>query len=365
MKILLCSPFVGIIGGISLWTNHILTYFEKTDSDISLDFVDCGRKSDIQPNTKIHTRVYLGVREYKEILLNIKGKLQKTKFDALHLVSSGSFSLFKDYLILKWAKEKKIKTVLHFHFGRIPTIFSTRNWEYRVIKKVLAKADSIVVIDPVSFQILKNEGYKNVYFLPNPLSPNVVDIIKNNPEIERQPNKILFVGHAIITKGIFELMSATKDINGIEVHIIGPIPVEVENQLKLQIDDEENKYFLVGVKNHEKVIKEMLSSRIFVLPSYTEGFPNVILESMASGCCIVATDVGAIPEMLDAASERPCGHIIEPKNAEQLKENILKIFRNKEESDQMAINAQKKVNEKYQIDSVAEQLINIWKQFQA
>ena len=365
MKILLCSPCEGIIGGISLWTKHILTYFEKTDSNIALDFVDCGRKSDIQPNTKISTRVYLGVREYKEILLSIKGKLQKTKFDALHLVSSGSFSLFKDYLILKWANEKKIKTVLHFHFGRIPSIFSARKWEYRIIKKVLAKADSIVVIDPVSFQTLKDEGYKNVTFLPNPLSPGVVDIIKNNPEIERQPNKILFVGHAIITKGIFELMSATKDINGIEVHIIGPIPVEVENELKLEMADSQNKYFLVGVKNHEKVIKEMLSSRIFVLPSYTEGFPNVILESMASGCCIIATDVGAMPEMLDANSTAPCGHIIKPKNAEQLKEAILKTFRNKEESDQMARNARRKVNGKYQIDSVAEQLINIWKNTQA
>jgi len=49
-----------------------------------------------------------------------------------------------------------------------------------------------------------------------------------------------------------------------------------------------------------------------VLPSHTEAFPFVVLEAMALGKAIVATDVGAIPEML--AWE--CGILVKPKDVE-------------------------------------------------
>ena len=57
----------------------------------------------------------------------------------------------------------------------------------------------------------------------------------------------------------------------------------------------------VEVKNYEltkKQEKDYAQADLFVFPSYSEGFPNVILESMAAGCAIVTTNVGAIPQML-------------------------------------------------------------------
>ena len=43
----------------------------------------------------------------------------------------------------------------------------------------------------------------------------------------------------------------------------------------------------------------MSTCDIFVLPSHTEGFPNAVAEAMAQGRAVVATDVGAVPDMLD------------------------------------------------------------------
>jgi len=65
----------------------------------------------------------------------------------------------------------------------------------------------------------------------------------------------------------------------------------------------------------EEAWSEMLAAQVFVLPTHTEGFPNVILEAMAAGKAMVSTRVGAIAEMLDADGAEPCGLVVEPRAA--------------------------------------------------
>ena len=104
----------------------------------------------------------------------------------------------------------------------------------------------------------------------------------------------------------------------------------------------------------------MLSSGVFVLPTYSEGFPNVIIESMACACPIVTTSVGAIPEMLDIENGENYGLCVEPKNVEQLKDAIIRMLDNKDFASHCGINAQKRVNEMYSMTKVWQQMEQIW-----
>ena len=97
------------------------------------------------------------------------------------------------------------------------------------------------------------------------------------------------------------------------------------------------------------------------MPTYTEGFPNALLESMACGCPIIASAVGAIPEMLEDENGKHFGVLIEPKNVEALKTAILRMLSDTQFKEECGINAQKRVFERYNINNVANQLINIWK----
>ena len=125
-------------------------------------------------------------------------------------------------------------------------------------------------------------------------------------------------------------------------------------------EDNESWLEIAGEQSFENTIKEMISAAVFVLPTYTEGFPNVIIESMACGCPIVTTCVGAIPEMLDIENGNNYGICVEPKNVKALKESIQKMLNNREYALECGKNAQRRVNELYSMSKVWSQLEAIW-----
>lgn len=69
MKVLLCSPYNGVLGGISRWTEHIVQYYNsnKTD-DLELEIFSLGRKNAITNDTPLIKRILYGFAEYKPLL---------------------------------------------------------------------------------------------------------------------------------------------------------------------------------------------------------------------------------------------------------------------------------------------------------
>ena len=144
---------------------------------------------------------------------------------------------------------------------------------------------------------LVSYGFTNVYKVPNPLSQELESEIRSMaPAVKRLPRRILFVGHVLPSKGVYELVNACSGINDIELRVVGRVEDKVKDELQSLASVSAGKWLnILGEKSQEEVLHEMLSCEIFVLPSYTEGFPNVIIEAMACGAPIIATGVGAIP----------------------------------------------------------------------
>ena len=104
----------------------------------------------------------------------------------------------------------------------------------------------------------------------------------------------------------------------------------------------------------------MLSCNLFVLPTYTEGFPNVILESMACACPIITTPVGAIPEMLDSKSGHPCGSLVKVRDAQELQARIESYLKAPAEAITMGKYAKNRVYTVYSMDAVWKLLLEVW-----
>ena len=361
LRILLISPYKGIQGGISRWTEHIMNFYNSScyAKDLQLQLLPVQRSKFITRKS-IFNRLIYGIFDYSRIIHNFKKEVNLHKFDLVHIASSASISLLKDLHIIKYAKKHNLKTIIHFHFGRIPELIRKDNWESKLLKKVVSLADIVIVMDRLSFITIENCGYKNIVFLPNPVAPQISEIVSRNFDIVREPGKILFVGHVVRTKGIFELMDSFKRLNNknLILRIIGHIEPEVKKTISGEIGNYNIEIF--GEKPYEEIIKDMMSCDIFVLPTYTEGFPNVILESMACECAIISTKVGAIPEMLEEDRFGKYGLLIEPKNTNQLFDAIRKMLADSKLKKQCGENCKRRVYERYSIDVVWNQLLSIW-----
>src|SRR4029077_19249917 len=83
--------------------------------------------------------------------------------------------------------------------------------------------------------------------------------------------------------------------------------------------------YLAGVRNDlDRFIAQL---DLFVLPSYTEGMPNVVLESCAAGVPVVATAVGGTPEIIE---DGVSGFLSPPGDSEQLLAAIDEALENEE-----------------------------------
>ncbi len=122
--------------------------------------------------------------------------------------------------------------------------------------------------------------------------------------------RFVFMGRYERRKGIEELHATIKqllpDFNFL-FDIVGPIPAH------LQIRSDRIRYW--GLVREEQQVRSILAKGdVLVCPSYAEGMPTVILEAMASGLAIIATNVGAVGDLVAEDN----GWIIPPGQTEAL-----------------------------------------------
>lgn len=364
MRVLLCSPFNSEQnnnpGGIIVWTKNIKEYYDNsTDSkDLELEIYPLDRSVYVYGKSSRILRIWVGLKDYLRHAFRIYKKLHCKKYDIIHLSSSASFSLYKDWLILRIANILNVETVIHFHFGRIPELCSKNNWEWKLLKKVLQQSSKAIVMDARTYSVLK-EVKDRVYNVPNPLSIQVTRTIDHIQVGKRTGRTVLFVGHVVKDKGVYDLVQACASIPNVQLKMVGKV-LPKDKEIILSSLDDNSWIEFTGPLSYEKVLQEMLKCGVFVLPSYTEGFPNVIIESMYCGCPIVATNVGAIPEMLNVSNETCAGICVEPGDVEQLRNAIRLILDKINYAEKLGHNAKQRVVDEYSITAVWNMLNKIW-----
>jgi glycosyltransferase involved in cell wall biosynthesis len=256
----------------------------------------------------------------------------------------------------------RIPLVLHVHFGRIPAIETSNTWEWRAFLSAARRSIRILVLDKASAQVLYVAGLgARTFVLPNGILLNSMPPKPVNRPAQR---RVLFVGWVIPSKGIGELITAWQRIasSDWQLRIAGPVTQEYAIEIRLRAALQDNSINVLGELPHDKALQEIADCDIFVLPSHTEGFPYVILEAMAYERPIVATCVGAIPDMLCARSPMPCGIIVEPKQVEPLAAALWTLMRDPEQRNRLGACAKDRVHLEYSMSTVMDRLVELWAQ---
>ena len=170
--------------------------------------------------------------------------------------------------------------------------------------------------------------------------PNGVDIEKFKPagkeyarnmlNLPQDKKIVLFVGALKKIKGVDYLIEAAKNFldTNIRLYMVGRDDGMKKSLEKRAHELEIGNYIkFTGPLNHEDIPLWFSASDILVLPSLSEGRPNVVLEAFACEVPVVATNVGGIPELIINGKT---GYLVPAKNPKELSEKVNNLLGNRD-----------------------------------
>jgi len=270
----------------------------------------------------------------------------------IHVASYGSF--FRKKLYIDTLRFFKKNIILHLHGATFLEFFDNSS-KQKIINNTFKKANKVIVLsESWKREINKRMNLDNVEVINNGV------IFHNNHFGLGKDNSFLFLGRLGKRKGTYDLLKAIKivgkDYPQIRFYFCGDGEIEQVNKL---IKEEKLEHF-VSVegwcsKNKIKEILRVVSTMI--LPSYNEGLPMSILESMEQGKIIISTNVGGIPEVV---VDNENGYLVEPGNVDQIKESIIKVISNHKKNIVISNNNISKIHDHFNVKVINKKIGEIY-----
>jgi len=352
----LVAPCPPPYGGITHWVTLLLLRVGKDDS-VTVKVIDTSPRwrsiGTVSPFIRALGGALQLLRDWWRFVIFVTA----TKVDVVHLTTSGAFALWRDAAILGACKVAGIPSVLHVHYGRLG-VMSRSNFEFRLFLRVAGFASAVVAIDGRTFdRLVSNLPSRHIYNIPNFIDLDSLPS-RHDTNVDGARKKVVFLGWVVRTKGVEELLNAWSKLSfsGWNLEIIGPCEEAYLAELKAAYPL--STVTFAGSMAHSEAMRSLSQADVFVLPSHTEGFPNVILEAMAMGLAIVASDVGAIPEMLADDS----GLLCSPKDVEGLTAALAQVMGSSTLRTKLASRAISRVKSHYSLDVIYAEYANLWSQ---
>ncbi|MCP4608623.1 MAG: glycosyltransferase family 4 protein [Planctomycetes bacterium] len=227
-----------------------------------------------------------------------------------------------------------------------------------------AIADKIILYSPNLIKEWDLEQYKNKTLIASRHYLNF-DKFTNQKSLQERDPYVGYAGRLSEEKGVLNLIQAGPGIlkNQVDMKLL----IGGDGYLQQSIEDflSEVEWAdmvqLLGWIPHDELPDFLNQLKLLVLPSYTEGLPNVMLEAMACGTPVLATPVGAVPDII---KDGLTGFIMEDNSPNCIAKNIARAFKHPD-LQQIANNARDLVERQFTYEAAMKQYNNLFNDLQS
>ncbi len=340
-KVLMAGPDRSVHGGISGVVNNY--YDAGLDKLIDLYYI--GTMVEGSKGAKL----LCAVKAYLRFLVKLP------RYDIVHVNMASDSSYYRKSIFVRTAKICRKKIVIHQHGGNFPEFYEKELSDAgrRHVREVLSMGDAFLVLGTAWKKFFGAIiGEDKITVLP--------DAIQIPAAVDKQygVHKILFLGRLCKAKGIGELLAVMPGLRAnypdVRLYLGG---IWEDEELKARAHSMKDCVTDLGWVSGSVKQKYLQECDIFVMPSYFEGQSVSILEAMAYGCGIVASETGGIPDMI---IEGETGIFAVPQDVKTLEEGLQRLLSEPELCRRLGENARRKAENEFSMEDNINKLLSVY-----
>lgn len=299
---------------------------------------------------------------YLNILFKVLNQLINNKPEMVYIaMTAQGIAFYKDMIIAFLAKLFNCQLVIHFHNKGV-SLRQNKSIDNFLYKRVFSKSKVILLSKHLYSDVEKYVKEDNVYYCPNGIPDSSSK--KSKISTDNSLVKLLFLSNLIKSKGVFELLKALKILRNKKIKFkcnfvggIGDISSE-KFYKKVKNYELQDCVFYLGKKFNQDKFDIFHSSDIFILPSYSECFPLVLLEASQFGLPIVSTNEGAIPEIINDGVN---GFLVPKRDVKSLADKLLILINDENLRVKLGNEAYNKYKKEYTLSKFENNMCSILK----
>jgi glycosyltransferase involved in cell wall biosynthesis len=361
MRVLMIGPGEGVGGGIA---TLVETFLPVLSQRVTLRYLPSVKQRPLKDSGKLSIRnLSIAVSLYVRFLI----ALIRFRPALIHLHTSQGIAWLKDTFFVIIGKLCHVRVVLHMHGGNFDVIYRQNNrFIQGYTRWVIGLADAVISVSE-EWKERFIDLFPQAFIFP---LINCIDVqsFREHPSVaQNQIAILLFIGRIGPLKGAFDLIEALnilyKDGCLFQAFLVGPEEREGDFQIGQQLI---GKYGLApvckqtGAISRATVTELLQKADVFILPSYYEGMPMVILEALSAGLPVIATPVGGIPEVV---RENHNGLLVEPGDIGAISKAIETLLANASLRMEMGQRSRKIAEQELDVSAYVEKMMDLYASF--
>ena len=266
---------------------------------------------------------------------------------------------WRDLAYLLVAKALGARVIYQVHGGALPRrFFAGRSALTRFLRWTLGLPDLLVVLARCELEAYREFlPDRDVTALPNGIDCrpySLLPIVSCAPET---PLQLVYIGRLAREKGLYEALQGVRLAHelGVDARLVvaGGGPEEARLKRYAHALGISTRVTFTGPVFGADKVRLLEGAHAMVLPSYSEGLPYALLESMAAGVPVIATPVGAIP---DVVSDGIHGFLVPPRDGKAIAEALAVLAGDRERLSWMSRACRRRIRAAFSIDRLAQEL---------